>query len=84
MQSEELTEPTVLYLSFFKSLSATTAESRDAGERHSSIIRTEGWHSRDDFAMEFFREPAEGGLPIDLEGNGVYTIKKELINQRIS
>lgn len=66
--------PGFLNLSLFESLSATTTESRDVGDRHSSIIRTGAWQSRDDFTAAFFREPADAGLSIDLVGKGPCTI----------
>lgn len=59
-----------VYFSLFVSLSATTTESRDAGDKLSSILRTDGWQSNDALEEQFFKDVADRGLSADLTGNG--------------
>lgn len=71
--SGELIGLAFAYFSPLASLSATTTESRDAGDKLSSILRRDAWESNDAFMELFFKELVERGLSIDLTGNGACT-----------
>lgn len=58
----------LVYLSVFVPVSETTTESKLAGDKLSSILRTDAWQSIDALVEQCFKELAESGLPIDLAG----------------
>lgn len=65
------------YFSFFASLSVITTESKDAGDKLSSILWTDGWQSKAALIEQLLKETDEIGLSPDLTGNAaceVFTI----------
>nr|GMD97436.1 hypothetical protein Iba_chr15cCG2610 [Ipomoea batatas] len=58
----------LVYLSAFVPVSDTTTESKLAGDKLSSILRTDAWQSIDVLVEQFFKGSAESGFPTTLAG----------------